>query len=95
MKKFWYIVLALIIIIGGIVFFAQESAPNGEGDIVFFTQESAPNGEVCIQVITTAQNISTGEVRNFPTPCDVPEGWAVVSPEESSGEEEDISGTVR
>lgn len=31
--------------------------------------------EVCIQVITPARNSQTGEVRNFPTPCDVPEGW--------------------
>lgn len=30
---------------------------------------------VCIQVITPARNPQTGEVKNFPTPCDVPEGW--------------------
>lgn len=30
---------------------------------------------VCIQVIVTARNQQTGEVRDFPTPCDVPEGW--------------------
>ena len=32
----------------------------------------------CIQVITPARNIQTGEVRDFPTPCDVPEGWELV-----------------
>ena len=32
-------------------------------------------GEVCIQVITSARNLQTGEVKDFPTPCDVPEGW--------------------
>src|SRR3989344_3995963 len=31
--------------------------------------------EICIQVVTTARNPKTGEVRDFPTPCDVPEGW--------------------
>ena len=31
--------------------------------------------EICIQVITPARNPQTGEVRDFPTPCDVPEGW--------------------
>lgn len=31
--------------------------------------------EICIQVITPARNLQTGEVRDFPTPCDVPEGW--------------------
>lgn len=33
------------------------------------------NGLVCIQVITPAKNIATGEIRDFPTPCDVPDGW--------------------
>jgi hypothetical protein len=31
--------------------------------------------QFCIQVITPAKNPQTGEVRDFPTPCDVPEGW--------------------
>lgn len=35
----------------------------------------------CIQVITKARNPKTGEVRDFPTPCDVPEGWIVVDEE--------------
>lgn len=30
---------------------------------------------LCIQVITPAHNKETGECREFPTPCDVPEGW--------------------
>lgn len=30
---------------------------------------------ICIQVVTPARNTQTGEVRDFPTPCDVPEGW--------------------
>ncbi|RJQ14748.1 hypothetical protein C4553_00280, partial [Candidatus Parcubacteria bacterium] len=32
----------------------------------------------CIQVITPARNPATGEVREFPTPCDVPPGWIPV-----------------
>ena len=32
----------------------------------------------CIQVITPARNPETGEVRDFPTPCDVPEGWEMI-----------------
>jgi hypothetical protein len=32
----------------------------------------------CIQVITPARNPQTGEVRDFPTPCDVPAGWEPV-----------------
>lgn len=33
---------------------------------------------VCIQVITKARNPQTGEVKEFPTPCDVPEGWKLI-----------------
>lgn len=32
----------------------------------------------CIQVITTARNPQTGEVKDFSTPCDVPKGWEEV-----------------
>jgi hypothetical protein len=38
----------------------------------------------CIQVIQSAKNLKTGEIRDFPTPCDVPEGWVKVTPEGSS-----------
>lgn len=31
--------------------------------------------KVCVQVITPAYNLQTGECREFPTPCDVPDGW--------------------
>ncbi|MBI4014918.1 MAG: hypothetical protein HY365_03105 [Candidatus Aenigmarchaeota archaeon] len=30
---------------------------------------------ICAQVMTQAENPSTGETAEFPTPCDVPEGW--------------------
>ncbi|MEK7458830.1 MAG: hypothetical protein AAB663_00295 [Patescibacteria group bacterium] len=33
--------------------------------------------EICAQIITPATNPDTGEVVDFPTPCDVPEGWEV------------------
>ena len=36
-------------------------------------------GEFCIQVITPAKNLKTGECKEFPTPCDVPEGWEKVN----------------
>ncbi|MDO8492168.1 MAG: hypothetical protein Q7S34_00815 [bacterium] len=41
-------------------------------------QKSQESAELCVQVITPARNPQTGEVRNFSTPCDVPEGWEVV-----------------
>ncbi len=34
---------------------------------------------ICIQVITPAKSPKTGECKNFPTPCDVPQGWNRVS----------------
>lgn len=40
---------------------------------------SSTSQEVCIQVITSAKNLETGEIKEFPTPCDVPLGWEAVS----------------
>ena len=37
-----------------------------------------PCPEKCLQVITFAINIDTGECRAFPSPCDIPDGWKVV-----------------
>lgn len=39
--------------------------------------ESTKSG-ACAQVITPAINPKTGERKEFPTPCDVPEGWQTV-----------------
>lgn len=41
-------------------------------------REKAP---ICIQVITPARDPRTGMVREFPTPCDVPEGWEMGAPD--------------
>lgn len=45
------------------------------------TQTPTPTKKpgICIQVITPARNPQTGECKQFPTPCDVPEGWTKVS----------------
>lgn len=40
----------------------------------------AVHAQLCIQVITFAENPDTGECIAFPTPCDVPEGWAPCGP---------------
>ena len=40
--------------------------------------EDDDRGRVCIQVITPAKNPKTGECKEFPTPCEVPEDWDVV-----------------
>lgn len=36
------------------------------------------NNEFCIQVITPAKNPQTGQCKEYPTPCDVPQGWEKV-----------------
>ncbi|MEK7612349.1 MAG: hypothetical protein AAB407_03335 [Patescibacteria group bacterium] len=46
------------------------------------TNQQLETQEFCIQVITRAQNPKTDEIRDFPTPCDVPEGWDVLPPEQ-------------
>ena len=40
-----------------------------------------PAGTMCVQVITAAKNPKTGEIADFPTPCDVPLGWEILPPE--------------
>lgn len=42
------------------------------------TTPSPEQEKFCDQVITPAKNPRTGECRDFPTPCDVPEGWEKV-----------------
>ena len=34
--------------------------------------------EVCIQVVVQARNLATGEIKEFPNPCDIPEGWEII-----------------
>lgn len=49
-----------------------------ENKVIFPSTKIAPTEEnqgMCAQVITHAKNISTGEEKDFPTPCDVPDGW--------------------
>ena len=44
------------------------------------TQAKITEPAVCIQVITPARNTLTGEIKEFPTPCDVPQGWEIIRP---------------
>lgn len=45
-----------------------------DGKFTSVPVEALP-AQACIQVIAPARNPLTNECRNFPTPCDVPEGW--------------------
>jgi len=58
----------------------MESFPEQcrtQDGVLFVNWQGA--GQFCAQVITPARNPQTGEVRDFPTPCDVPENWEPVS----------------
>ena len=50
---------------------------NNSGSVTNTKEENA----VCIQVLTQAENPNTGEVKIFPNPCAVPEGWHILEPE--------------
>lgn len=47
------------------------AAPSGNNS----PAQAAKEPQLCIQVVTPAVNRDTLEIREFPTPCDVPEGW--------------------
>lgn len=70
MNKTWYIAIAVVVIVGAFLLFAPASAPNG--------------GKACPEVIVWAKDPVTGEVKTFPTPCDVPEGWVSATQDDIS-----------
>ncbi len=43
-----------------------------------YNSKKKTEGMFCIQVVTSAKNKVTGEIRDFPTPCDVPKGWETI-----------------
>ena len=42
------------------------------------TEPVKKDQEICAQVITPARDPKTGDIREFPTPCDVPKTWEVI-----------------
>lgn len=73
LRPLW-IGLACMLLGVGLIYWAFHSG----GKVVDEAPTDTDDDAVCIQVITTAKNLKTGEVVEFPTPCDVPEGWEVV-----------------
>lgn len=53
----------------------KEAIERIEDEKEMLTKRNKTGSRICIQVITPAKNQLTGEIREFPTPCDVPEGW--------------------
>jgi hypothetical protein len=40
---------------------------------------------ICIQIVTSARNPQSGKIEEFPTPCDVPQGWEKVDSSQQEG----------
>ncbi len=65
MSKVGFLVLAAaVVVVSGLIFLGEDNFKS-----VFGGKTS------CAQVMTPAFNPATGELRDFPTPCDVPAGW--------------------
>ena len=59
------------------------STPDGQGVDINkppqnFIRPTPPKETLCAEVITPAKNPDTQEIRDFPTPCDIPEGWQII-----------------
>jgi len=87
MKKTSFISVVFVVgVLTGIIAYASYvSVTQDTGTIVQEiplvkdgTENAEDNGVACIQVITPARNPETGDIKEFPTPCDVPEGWEVI-----------------
>lgn len=68
-------ILVLSLMAGGVYYLGTDSKPKPSPTPII-SQTQKP--EVCIQIIAPAKNPKTGECKEFPTPCDVPEGWEKV-----------------
>lgn len=73
-----FLVLIFAVVVAGVYWIENRNDRDNRSD-----KDNKNNmSGVCIQVVTPARNPQTGEVKEFPTPCDVPEGWEVIEPDE-------------
>jgi hypothetical protein len=77
-KNVIIVVLALALGFGYYHFvYTKKPTPTTVPTLTVSTS-TTPSDTVCAQVITPARNPDTGDIREFPTPCDVPKGWEVI-----------------
>ena len=75
------IILILLIVAAWLTYSAY-----GDTIDAYFQKQKTPqkaetiknDSEICAQVITSARNPETGDIQEFPTPCDVPKNWEVI-----------------
>lgn len=71
MKKVLLSILILVaVLVGG--FYALNS-------YIYHQKQAGNSDPACAQVLTDARDPKTGHVGTFPTPCDVPGGWEVLT----------------
>lgn len=66
--------LVAVLILASLVMDTSDTVPHMPNP----TTDTGANEVVCAQVITPALDPDTGTIVEFPTPCDVPEGWEVI-----------------
>lgn len=89
MKAFAWILAVLVAF--GVGWFANDyfkAHPLQAGSNAPHQEESGNNSEPCAQVMTPAVNPDTGDIKEFPTPCDVPKGWEVIQNDIPTGIDE-------
>jgi hypothetical protein len=59
---------------GGLGAFFSSNKTNVPADTVPTESE----GVLCAEVITPARDPKTGVIKEFPRPCDVPDGWEII-----------------
>lgn len=71
-----YLLLLGVVIVGVTVFLNAKDRQSLE--------ENTDSPMDCVEVLTPAVNDQTGELRDFPTPCDVPAGWTLLKTADDS-----------
>lgn len=68
------IIVALLVLSGWLLYTMNITGkPN-----VAPSPDPQKETEKCAQVITPARDPKTGTIREFPTPCAVPQGWELI-----------------
>jgi len=67
-------IIGLSLLLTPLQLIAEEVVTSGEED---------DSTAVCIELITFAKNPKTGTVIDFPTPCDVPDRWKIISDDQA------------
>lgn len=69
------IIGALLVIAGALAYIHYWPMTKPADEATVPAQEETV---VCAQVITPARDPQTGTIKEYPTPCDVPDGWEVI-----------------